>query len=87
MWVKRYLAGPGQTIAETESGIAIDGKLLATEVVDPGIAVHPRCPHRRSIDRSLEAKQHREPEPGCVPYHKGTRGLRMIATIPDSRRR
>jgi signal peptidase I len=34
-WVKRYLAGPGQTIAETESGIAIDGELLATEVVDP----------------------------------------------------
>jgi len=36
VWVKRYLAGPGQTIAVTESGISIDGKPLVTEVVDPG---------------------------------------------------
>jgi signal peptidase I len=34
-FVKRYLAGPGQTITETDAGLSIDGKRLATELVDP----------------------------------------------------
>jgi signal peptidase I len=35
VFVTRYLAGPGQTIAETDAGISIDGKPLPIEVVDP----------------------------------------------------
>lgn len=33
-YVKRYLAGPGQTISESADGLSIDGKPLVTEVVD-----------------------------------------------------
>lgn len=33
-YIKRYLAGPGQVITETEAGISIDGKPLVTEVVE-----------------------------------------------------
>lgn len=33
-YVKRYLAGPGQVIVETEAGISIDGKPLVTEVIE-----------------------------------------------------
>jgi hypothetical protein len=33
-YVKRYLAGPGQVVAETEAGISIDGKPLVTDVVE-----------------------------------------------------
>lgn len=39
-FVKRYLAGPGQTIVETEAGISIDGRPLATEVVDASYRYH-----------------------------------------------
>jgi hypothetical protein len=33
-FIKRYLAGPGQTIAETADGLSIDDKPPPTEVVD-----------------------------------------------------
>jgi signal peptidase I len=33
-YLKRYLAGPGQVVTETEAGISIDGKPLVTEVVE-----------------------------------------------------
>ncbi|HEX7839462.1 MAG TPA: signal peptidase I [Kofleriaceae bacterium] len=51
-FVKRYLAGPGQTISETEAGISIDGKPLATEVVDPSFHYRDTDERDRVVDRS-----------------------------------
>jgi len=55
-WVKRYLAGPGQTIAVTESGVSIDGKPLATEVV----GVHDQDPagDAPQVDSSRVVREH-----------------------------
>ena len=70
-WVKRYLAGPGQTIAETESGIAIDGELLATEVVDP--AYH---------FQDGEADAAHESTGELVREHLGARDYLIVRTGP-----
>jgi signal peptidase I len=72
MWIKRYLAGPGQTIAETESGIAIDGKLLATEVVDP-------AHHFRDGDADASAQ---ERIGALVREHLGARSYLIVRTGP-----
>jgi hypothetical protein len=47
--------------------------LQAASSARPGrcIAARPRCAHRRSIDRSFEAKPHRELEPGCGDMRRG----------------
>jgi signal peptidase I len=72
MWVKRYLAGPGQTIAETESGIAIDGKLLATEVVDPAYRYQDGESGRDAHERTG----------ALVREHLGARSYLIVRTGP-----
>ncbi len=72
MWVKRYLAGAGQTIAETESGIAVDGKLLVTEVVDPTY---------RFQDGEGDASAH-ESTGALVREHLGARSYLIVRTGP-----
>jgi signal peptidase I len=72
-WVKRYLAGPGQTIAESESGISIDGKPLTTEIVDPSF-------HYK--DRDGDSDQLLERSGSVVREHLGARGYLTLRTGP-----
>ena len=74
-WVKRYLAGPGQTIAETEAGISIDGKLLATEVLDPAY-------HYRDRDEATDRVLDRSGT--LVREHLGARSYLTLRTGPPN---
>jgi signal peptidase I len=72
-YIKRYLAGPGQTIAETEAGLSIDGKPLATEVIDASIRYQDRDEtDGRMLDRSG----------ALVREHLGARSYLTLRTGP-----
>lgn len=71
-YVKRYLAGPGQTIAESAEGISIDGKLLPTELVKPDFRYRDR-------NERGEVAEH----PGSlVREHLGARSYLTLKTGP-----
>jgi len=72
-YIKRYLAGPGQTIAETEAGLSIDGKPLATEVIDASFHYQDRDEtNDRMLDRSG----------ALVREHLGARSYLTLRTGP-----
>jgi signal peptidase I len=69
--IKRYIAGPGQTVVETETGIAIDGTALATEPVDSGFRYSDASEGRVS-----------ERTGTVVREHLGARGYLTLRTGP-----
>jgi signal peptidase I len=72
-YIKRYLAGPGQTVTETETGLSIDGKPLATEVIDASFHYQDRDEtDNRILDRSG----------ALVREHLGARSYLTLRTGP-----
>jgi len=71
-WIKRYIAGPGQTIAETDTGLVIDGQPLATEVVDPNYRYRDGEKSLRIVERTGTV----------VREHLGARSYLTLRTGP-----
>jgi signal peptidase I len=74
--VNRYLAGPGQTVAETETGISIDGNPLTTELVDPSYPY---------LDGAIDSGQMTERTGNLVREHLGSRSYLTVRTGPPHR--
>lgn len=72
VWIKRYIAGPGQTIAETRAGLEIDGKPLATEVVDPSYHFRDGEDAEHAVERTGTV----------VREHLGSRSYLTLRTGP-----
>jgi signal peptidase I len=72
IYIKRYLAGPGQTVTETDAGLSVDGKPLAIEVVDRAYHYRDQDEVEGAVDRSG----------ALVREHLGSRSYLTVRTGP-----